>query len=73
MTEQSGRRCKCFPNVYTIITCARVEFLTEVLLKIEVFWDVMLCRLLNSYRHFEGPQSLHLQDQVVREEWHYSD
>jgi hypothetical protein len=28
---------------------ARFEVLTAVSIKIEVFWDVMQCRLLNSY------------------------
>jgi hypothetical protein len=27
---------------------ARFEVLTVVLLKVEVFWDVMLCKLVNS-------------------------
>jgi hypothetical protein len=33
---------------------ARFEVLTAMLLKIEVFWDVTTCRLLNSYRRFGG-------------------
>jgi hypothetical protein len=32
---------------------ARFEVLTVVLLKIHLFWDVMLCHLVNS-RHFRG-------------------
>jgi len=33
---------------------ARSEVLTVMLLKIEVFWDVMLCWMVNSYRCFQG-------------------
>jgi len=30
------------------------EFLTVLLLRINVFWDVMRCELINSYQFFEG-------------------
>jgi hypothetical protein len=33
---------------------ASFEVLTAVLLKIRVFWNVAPCKLVNSYRHFEG-------------------
>lgn len=33
----------------------------------EVLWDVTSCRLINSYRRFEGTYYLHLQDQTVQE------
>jgi hypothetical protein len=31
-----------------------LEVLTLVLMKIQVFWDVTLCRLVNSYSRFGG-------------------
>lgn len=36
------------------IIVARLKILTAVLLKIQVFCDVTLCRLLNSYLCLEG-------------------
>jgi hypothetical protein len=32
---------------------SRSEFLTVVLLKIQVFWDVMGCRLVNTHRRLD--------------------
>jgi hypothetical protein len=40
---------------------ARLEVLTVVLLKIQFFWDVMLCRLVNSC-HFIGIYCCHVRD-----------
>jgi hypothetical protein len=37
----------------TAFSFARFEVCTVVLLKIQLFWDVMLCQLVNS-RHFGG-------------------
>jgi len=37
-----------------------MEYLTVVLLKIHVFWNVTPCRLAGSSRRFGGQQHLHL-------------
>jgi hypothetical protein len=39
----------------------RFEFLVVALLKIQVFWDVKLCRTINSGRRFEGMLFLLIQ------------
>jgi hypothetical protein len=41
-----------FAILDTIFT--RFEALTAALLKIKVFWDVMQCHWVSSYRRFEG-------------------
>jgi hypothetical protein len=42
-----------------------------VLLEMQVFWDVTQgCQEINA-QHFEGPSSLHLQDEVVHEHWQW--
>jgi len=46
---------------------AKFEVLT--LSKIQVFWDVTRCRLVNSYRRFEVLLYLQLQFSAVQEEW----
>lgn len=40
---------------------SRLEDLTAALLTFQVFWDMMLCRLVNSYYRFIGIYCLHLQ------------
>ena len=45
----------------------RFEVLTAVLLKTEVFWNVMLCHCMSSSEHSEGSQCLHLHIQAVQE------
>jgi len=35
-----------------IISEVRSKALTDVLLKIDVFWDVVLCHRASSYQHF---------------------
>lgn len=42
-------------------TGAKAEILTEGLLKIQVFWDVTLCRWTSSSRRFQGSWSLRLR------------
>ena len=42
-------------------TDASFDDVRAVLLKIQVFWDIASCRLLNSYRHFGGAKCLHIQ------------
>jgi hypothetical protein len=46
----------------------RSEVFTAVLLTVEVFWDVTLCRLVNGHRRFEGAWCLHVQGQAIQEE-----
>jgi hypothetical protein len=46
--------------------CLKLHFLTPVLQKIQLFWDVALCRLVNSYSRFEGSYCFHLQGQKVQ-------
>lgn len=41
------------------------EVCTVVLMKVQVFLDVWLCRLVNSYQCFEGVYCLHRQGQAV--------
>ena len=33
-----------------------------MLLKIQVFWDVVLCECVNSYKHLEEAKYLHLHN-----------
>jgi hypothetical protein len=42
--------------------CEMKEFLTEMVVKIQVFWDMAWCRLVNRCRFFVGDCSLRLQD-----------
>jgi len=44
-----------------------LEVLTAVM-KIEICYEVWLCRLVNSYRYVKGSQCLHLQVQIVQDE-----
>ena len=39
---------------------ARIETLTAVLMKIQVFWDTALCRWVSRFRRFKGSYCLHL-------------
>jgi len=36
------------------IAHVKLEVLSAVLLKIKVFWDVLLCQVVNGYQHFGG-------------------
>ena len=47
---------------------ARVEILTAVLLKIQVFWDVTSCLLVSSYWHSEAVQCLHHNSKAVQKD-----
>jgi len=47
---------------------ARYEVFTQVLSKIQVFWDVTASRLVNSYSCFDGSLCFHLQCQAIQEE-----
>jgi len=38
----------------------RFEVLTLVFIKTQVFWDVMLYQVANSYQHFGGVCCLHI-------------
>lgn len=46
---------------------ARAKVLKEVLPKIQVFWDVTLPRLVNSYCCFDGSLCFHLQCQAIHD------
>jgi len=45
----------------------RFEVLTVALKHMQVFWDVMLSQLINSYQHFTATRYLHLQYVAVQE------
>ena len=46
---------KCWKfRISSSILFVKFEFLTVLLLRIHVFWDVMPCELINSYQFFEG-------------------
>ena len=45
---------------------ARSEVLTLVLPKVEVFWYVMLCKLVNGCLYFEGSYCLYFQVPAVQ-------
>jgi hypothetical protein len=49
------------------IKTARFEVLIAVLLKIQVFWFVTLCRWESNSGRFERPCCRHLQDQTVQD------
>jgi len=40
----------------------KLEVYTAMLLKIQVFWDVVLCECVNSYKHLEEAKYLHLHN-----------
>jgi len=42
----------------------RSHIVKVVLIKVQVFWDIMSCKLVNSYCHFKGVYCLH--NQVVQ-------
>jgi hypothetical protein len=46
---------------------ARFEVLTAVLLKIQVFWFMTLCRWASNSGRFERPWCRHLKDQAVQD------
>jgi hypothetical protein len=46
---------------------ARHKVLTAVLLKIQVFWYMLLCHLVRSYQCFKESQFLHFQSSAVQE------
>jgi hypothetical protein len=46
---------RCYKQVMILKeSTVRFEVLKEVLLKIQVLWDVTSCLLQNGYPHFEG-------------------
>jgi hypothetical protein len=55
-------------NVTNLTTYNHVGFevLTAVVMKITIFWDIMLCSPLNVNRHFGGTYHLHLQGRRMR-------
>jgi hypothetical protein len=59
----------CYTHVFlmSIISSinAKLEILTAVLLKIQIFCDVMLCHWGYSSSRFKGSRCLHLQGQAV--------
>ena len=55
--------------------CSNVSYITTVkytvlILKIQVFWDVMPCRLVNRYQHSVQFKQLHLKDKDCIIYWH---
>jgi len=55
---------------HSLINCnfhAKFEVPTVVLMKIQVFWEVMSLRLISSYQHFGGGQCLNVQDHYDQE------
>jgi hypothetical protein len=48
------------------------EFLSAVMVKIKALWNLMPCRLANSYRLFGEAQCLWLQTSAIREEMTWS-
>jgi hypothetical protein len=46
-------RVFCNASYLAEFICAICEVIRAVLLKIQVFWDVATCRLIESYRRFE--------------------
>jgi len=54
--------------VNTALCFVRSEVLTAVLLKIQVFWDVMLCHWIFGTCCLSGTCDLHMQSQALKEE-----
>lgn len=46
---------------------AKFEFVTAVWLNTQVFWDVVLCYWVKSYRRFGGKYCMRLQSQGAQE------
>jgi hypothetical protein len=40
--------------------------LTEMLIKIRVFWNLILCRWVNTHKQFGGVYYLHIQGQALQ-------
>jgi hypothetical protein len=55
----------CVINLYPV----RVEVLTAVLLRTQVFWDVMLCHWANSSHCFKGLQCVYCSGEIGRKRW----
>jgi hypothetical protein len=77
----TNAECYCNTNLHSTshVHTARVlgfkflrsEILTAVLLEIQVVWDVTQgCQEINA-QHFEGSSCLHLQQEVVHEQWQW--
>jgi hypothetical protein len=67
------RASTCFDLLEGFITVdcgerkwTKFQILTPVLQKVQLFWGAALCRLVNSYRRFEGSYCFHLQGQEVQ-------
>jgi hypothetical protein len=45
--------------------CVRFEFLTQLLLKIKIFWFVMLRHRASSFLHYKEPKCLHLKGHML--------
>ena len=53
--------CLIFLGVYQVFYDVRFDVLSAVSIKIQVSWDVVLCQLVNYYRHFVGERYIPLQ------------
>lgn len=53
-TEKSPKLVRRMVGGVTAHYMTIFEVLAAVLMKIQVFWDATVCRLVNSYRRFEG-------------------
>jgi len=53
-TEKSPKLASRMVGGVTALYIAIFEVLASVLMKIRVFWDATVCRLVNSWRRFEG-------------------
>jgi len=54
-----GAECEfLFCNVQQVL-CAMYEVIRAVQMKMQDFWDVTQCRMMNGYQHFERGYAFH--------------
>ena len=51
-----------------VLAFSRLQFLTDVMLKVRLFWNVRRFRIVSSYRGFRESQFRHIQGQAVQRE-----
>jgi len=54
-----------------VVALARLQFLTAVILKVQLFWDVKRLRIVSSYRCSRAFQFRRIQGQAVQRVWDF--
>jgi len=67
-TNKIGVLMKCMRNLLRQVTVPEFvsfEVAIVMLLRAQIFWDVMLCCRMNDFQHFEESYCFHLQGQAI--------